>query len=220
MELQDHANALSSSGRVSQPRPIAATQREISSDFETFLRMLTVQMQNQNPLEPIEASDFAVQLATFSGVEQQVRTNDLLTQMMSKMGLSELSEWIDREVLTAAPKYVDGSPMRFIVPENPDADYAELVFQTGSGTEKGRFAASVNRTDLEFTPPDYGSADYLDAGLYTVKIEWFNKGVPLGAEPALSYSKVAEARMDEGTVKLVLEHGHSVASTDILGVRR
>jgi flagellar basal-body rod modification protein FlgD len=51
---------------------------KISSDFETFLKMLTVQMQNQDPLNPVDSSDYATQLATFSGVEQQVQTNDLL----------------------------------------------------------------------------------------------------------------------------------------------
>ena len=69
-------------GTRAAPAPAAAPQGaekpKISSDFETFLRMLTVQMQNQDPLNPIQSSDFAVQLATFSGVEQQVRTNDLL----------------------------------------------------------------------------------------------------------------------------------------------
>ena len=44
-----------------------------SSDFETFLKMLTVQMQNQDPLNPVESTDYAVQLATFSGVEQNSR---------------------------------------------------------------------------------------------------------------------------------------------------
>ena len=50
----------------------------ISSDFETFLKMLTVQMENQDPLNPTDSSEYAMQLATFSGVEQQVLTNDLL----------------------------------------------------------------------------------------------------------------------------------------------
>jgi len=40
----------------------------ITSDFDTFLRMLTVQMQNQDPLNPIDSADYAVQLATFSGI--------------------------------------------------------------------------------------------------------------------------------------------------------
>lgn len=220
MEMPSHSDAVSAANRGLQPLPGDSKKREISSDFETFLRMLTVQMQNQNPLEPIEASDFAVQLATFSGVEQQVRTNDLLSQMMSKMTLSELSEWIDRQVLTTAPKYVDGTPMRFIVPENAEATHAELVFQTASGTETRRFAASVNRTELDFTPPPYGSADYLDAGVYSVKIEWFRDGTFLGAEAASSYSNVTEARVENDGVQLVLEHGHAVSSADILGIRR
>ena len=47
------------------------TAPAMTTDFETFLRMLTVQMQNQNPLNPMESQEFAVQLATFSGVEQR-----------------------------------------------------------------------------------------------------------------------------------------------------
>jgi len=58
----------------------------ISSDFETFLIMLTTQMENQDPLNPIESSDYAVQLATFSSVEQQVLTNDLLGTLSEQMG--------------------------------------------------------------------------------------------------------------------------------------
>lgn len=55
-------------------------------DFETFLKMLTTQIRNQDPLNPMEGSDFAVQLATFSGVEQQVQTNDLLQKMTDQLG--------------------------------------------------------------------------------------------------------------------------------------
>ena len=40
-----------------------------TSDFETFLKMLTVQLENQDPLNPMESTEFAVQLATFSGAE-------------------------------------------------------------------------------------------------------------------------------------------------------
>ena len=58
-----------------------STRAEVSSDFETFLKMLTVQMQNQDPLNPVDSSDYAIQLATFSGVEQQVKTNDLLASL-------------------------------------------------------------------------------------------------------------------------------------------
>ena len=61
----------------SQSTSIAPSSNSaLSSDFETFLKMLTVQMENQDPLNPVDSADFAVQLATFSSVEQQVLTND------------------------------------------------------------------------------------------------------------------------------------------------
>ena len=78
----------------------------ISADFETFLKMLTVQMQNQDPLNPIDSADYAVQLATFSGVEQQVQTNDLLKGLAASLGaagLSEMAGWVGMEARTAAP---------------------------------------------------------------------------------------------------------------------
>ena len=53
----------------------------IGSDFDTFLKLLTTQMKNQDPLNPIDSTDYATQLATFSGVEQQTRTNQLLESL-------------------------------------------------------------------------------------------------------------------------------------------
>ena len=66
------------------------TASKISSDFETFLKMLTAQISNQDPLNPIDASDYSTQLATFSGVEQQVLTNDLLRQIQNKLTATDL----------------------------------------------------------------------------------------------------------------------------------
>jgi flagellar basal-body rod modification protein FlgD len=96
------------------PPPAPAAPRGIASDFDTFLRMLTVQMRNQDPLDPIDSADYAVQLATFSGVEQQVRTNELLTALTSQMGLGGLAEmgaWVGREARAAVPARFDGTPV-------------------------------------------------------------------------------------------------------------
>ena len=70
---------------LSQTSTTASTRSQISSDFDTFLKMLTAQMQNQDPFNPIDSTDYATQLATFSGVEQQTRTNDLLTNLGSQI---------------------------------------------------------------------------------------------------------------------------------------
>jgi flagellar basal-body rod modification protein FlgD len=92
----------------------SAPASAITSDFTTFLKMLTVQMQNQDPLNPIDSSDYAVQLATFSGVEQQVQTNQLLAEMTARfnqMGMSEMAGWIGQEARSNAVVTFDGDPV-------------------------------------------------------------------------------------------------------------
>jgi flagellar basal-body rod modification protein FlgD len=52
-----------------------------SEDFDTFLTLLTAQVENQDPLAPLDSTQFVEQLATFSALEQQVTTNDHLEKI-------------------------------------------------------------------------------------------------------------------------------------------
>ncbi|MCB1473055.1 MAG: flagellar hook assembly protein FlgD [Rhodobiaceae bacterium] len=57
----------------------AATDRAgIADNFDTFLQILTTQLKNQNPLEPLDTNEFTAQLVQFSQVEQQIKQNDNL----------------------------------------------------------------------------------------------------------------------------------------------
>ena len=109
---------------------------KISSDFNTFLRMLTVQMQNQDPMNPIDSADYAVQLATFSGVEQQVQTNQLLAEMQGKfqqLGMAEMASWIGKEARSAAPVRYDGSAVTLSPNPAAGANRAVLVVKDAQG---------------------------------------------------------------------------------------
>jgi flagellar basal-body rod modification protein FlgD len=64
------------------------SQTKLGSDFKTFLTMLTTQLQNQDPLSPMDSSQFTQQLVSFSGVEQQIAANDKLAQII---GLQQTS---------------------------------------------------------------------------------------------------------------------------------
>ena len=79
-------NTTTPSGAASSSKPSAAKTSSISSDYQMFLKLLTTQMTNQDPSSPMDSADYAVQLATFSQVEQQVKTNDLLTSLATQMG--------------------------------------------------------------------------------------------------------------------------------------
>ncbi len=59
-----------------------ASRKTIAEDFDTFLTLLTTQLKNQNPLDPLDTNQFTQQLVQFTGVEQQLKTNDYLAAMM------------------------------------------------------------------------------------------------------------------------------------------
>src|ERR1700692_84650 len=56
---------------------------EIASNFTTFLQLLTTQLQNQDPLSPMDTNQFTQQLVQFASVEQQMKSNDSLSTLVS-----------------------------------------------------------------------------------------------------------------------------------------
>jgi flagellar basal-body rod modification protein FlgD len=199
----------------------AAPKPRISSDFDTFLKMLTAQMQNQDPLNPIDSADYATQLATFSGVEQQMRTNDLLSSLGSQMavlGMSQLAGWVGQEARANAPVWMDGDPVTMQLSPAVGADRAVLVVRNASG-------ALVSREEVPTTPGLYdwlggdAAGDPLPEGRYTLSLESFSGETRLGESPVESYARIIEARNGPTGATLVLEGGVEVPSAAITALR-
>ena len=55
----------------------------LAGNFTTFLSLLTTQLKNQNPLEPLDTNQFTQQLVQFSQVEQQLKTNEQLASIVA-----------------------------------------------------------------------------------------------------------------------------------------
>jgi flagellar basal-body rod modification protein FlgD len=68
---------------ATQANATAKAQKSLSGNYETFLRLLTTQLQNQDPLEPLDATKFTEQLVSYSQVEQQIATNSSLNTLIS-----------------------------------------------------------------------------------------------------------------------------------------
>jgi flagellar basal-body rod modification protein FlgD len=58
----------------------ALDKTEIASNFTMFLQLLTTQLRNQNPLDPLDTNQFTQQLVQFAQVEQQMKSNDQLAK--------------------------------------------------------------------------------------------------------------------------------------------
>jgi flagellar basal-body rod modification protein FlgD len=61
----------------------ALASQQIAGNFQTFLQLLTTQLQNQNPLDPLDTNQFTQQLVEFAGVEQQLNANSSLQTLVS-----------------------------------------------------------------------------------------------------------------------------------------
>src|SRR5882672_11737048 len=65
------------------PATTNVASNTIAGNFDTFLQLLTTQLKNQNPLDPLDTNQFTQQLVQFSSVEQQLKTNDYLSALVA-----------------------------------------------------------------------------------------------------------------------------------------
>jgi flagellar basal-body rod modification protein FlgD len=80
----------SSSSAASSANSLASQQ--IAGNFQSFLTLLTTQLQNQNPLDPLDTNQFTQQLVEFAGVQQQLNTNDSLSTLVSLQQTTQSTE--------------------------------------------------------------------------------------------------------------------------------
>lgn len=64
----------------------------LADNFGNFLKLLTTQLQNQDPTSPMDADQFTQQLVQFSGVEQQIKSNETLGELAALMQADQLSQ--------------------------------------------------------------------------------------------------------------------------------
>jgi flagellar basal-body rod modification protein FlgD len=84
----------------------STTGSTLAGNFQTFLTLLTTQLQNQNPLSPLDTNQFTQQLVQFASVEQQLKTNDQLTTLVSLQQTAQSTQALTFVGKTAV---VDGS---------------------------------------------------------------------------------------------------------------
>lgn len=207
---------------TAQPAPaVSAKSALASSDFETFLKMLTVQMQNQDPVNPIDSADYAVQLATFSGVEQAVRTNQLLESLQSQFGLlgmAQLAGWVGQQARSAAPVYMDGTPVTLSPSPAPAADRAVLVVKDAQGRLVAREDIPASNAPYQWLGAGSTGAP-LPVGPYQLALESYYGADLLSTTPVEHYAPIMEVRGGAGGTKVVLHGGIEIPATDVTALR-
>lgn len=197
------------------------TSSATSSDYETFLLMLTTQLENQDPTDPADADELAVQLATFSGVEQQTYTNELLNDLIEQTSVSSLAElggWVGREVLAGGPTTFDGSPVDLEVTVPALADKAELVVYRDDGTEVQRLPLDDTSSSISWAGTDQ-SGTPMPVGTYWFGVEATSLGQPLSGGTVSTYRAIDEVRVGSPSSILITKAGDEIELTDVVALR-
>jgi flagellar basal-body rod modification protein FlgD len=123
-------------------RPAAGAGRDggLFANFEDFLRLLTTQLQQQDPLTPMDSEKFTQQLVEFAAVEQASRTNDRLAKLIDTVAAGQLltaAGYVGREVEFAGDTLFLGEAgearIAYSLPRT--AASAELVVRSEKGEE-------------------------------------------------------------------------------------
>ncbi len=133
----------------------AQSAATLSTNFDTFLTILTAQIQNQDPLEPMDSTQFTEQLVQFSGVEQQIRVNTQLETLIkatnSGAGAS-LSGYLGQEAeIDSAGAQFTGDPVKWRYELPSEASSATITVTDAAGKVLYSKTGELKAGSHEFT---------------------------------------------------------------------
>lgn len=195
---------------------------KLTSDFDTFIQLLTAQAKYQDPTEPMDNTEYASQLADFSMVEQQVLTNENLSGVQGQLGLGNmaaLTGWVGMEVRAATDAQFDGSnPIRVAPNPAASADEVTLVVKNSDGEEVNRIPLPVSAEPYDWDGTNF-SGDTVPVGAYAFVVESSVDGEVVLTDLAEVYTDVRETQMQGSDVVLITETGTAILATSVTALR-
>lgn len=188
------------------------------ADFQTFLTMLTAQLKNQDPLNPMESTDFAIQLATFAGVEQAALSNRFLEQIAGQSGGAGIAGWIGKEARTTAPVWFGDRAITLDVAPHNLADSVQLVTRNANGREVTREEIGPGAGQIDWLGRTEDGAKLPD-GAYSFTLESRRGGELISDTPVGAYARIVEAQFDASGGRVVFEGGTSAPAAEVTALR-
>lgn len=216
-DLPTAANAALPPATKSQKSAAAA-----ASDFQNFLSLLTAQLRNQDPLSPLDSTQFVEQLATFSSVEQQIETNRLLEELVGgagNSGLQSATSWIGKDVEAESESArFTGQPLTFAIPARAGEAPTEIVVRTGADAVVYREPVGIGQSSFTWKGID-SSGNETPQGDYKFTVDYSRDGAVVGTGALRTTARVTEARLVDGALRLVLENGSLIDPATVSAVR-
>ena len=194
---------------------------KLASDFDTFLKLLTTQLKNQDPSKPFDSTEFVGQLASFSAVEQQIATNTKLDGLIAALNgdaATGLAQWVDRDVLSDAPIDFDGAPVPVHYTLPKDTTSASVLVYDANDTLVDRIAVLPGTSETVWDGLALDGSP-MPVGQYSFSIETYENTTLTGTQPAQTFSTVVEARLHNDEPHVLFADGSMMAVGAITAVR-
>lgn len=161
---------------LNQQQTTNAAGTKLADDFAQFLTLLTVQLQNQDPLSPMDSTEFTNQLVAFTGVEQQINTNqklDSLVAMNIGNSFSSALNYVGKEASYISSEfYHDGSPSEIKYALNGNAVTAKIRILNEEGTIIYEADANTSTGSHDFTWDGKNkNGAQVEKGTYEIRID-------------------------------------------------
>ena len=202
----------------------AASRQTIADNFDTFLSLLTTQLKNQNPLDPMDTTQFTQQLVQFTSVEQQLKTNEFLeTLMLSSQNTakSDAVSYIGKEVTSSGRtgELTDANAVFWAYSADANAANANVTIKDANGqvvySENGPLTAGPGT----FRWDGIGSDGNLKQnGIYTIDIQGKDAN---GKDVRISTASIGIVTAVDftGDIPILAVGTRRVAITDVTDVR-
>lgn len=189
------------------------SKAKLTDNFDTFLTLLTAQLQNQDPLQPVDSTEFTNQLVQFSGVEQQIETNSALADLISITAAStaaSLSGYLGKtiEVQSATADLTEnGINWLYELPDDAESVILSVKSENGSIVYTETIPATA-AGDYEFNwDGKLTNGNSVTSGTYSLLVGATDKNSePLSVAPRLR-TNVSGIDLSTGTTSLTTDAG-------------
>lgn len=201
----------------------ATSAKSLAQNFDTFLTMLTTQLKHQDPLSPMDSTEFTNQLVQFAGVEQQINANSNLEKLISATNLNTKSQAINYightiEADTSAVPLQDGKA-NFSVTLAAEPSSAAVVIKNADGDIVANLSLqkTTDRQEITWDGKDLNGKQ-LDDGLYTATVSALDSDGASVEGAVTVYGKVTDVASDSD--ETLIGMGKVVVSIDkVLTIR-
>ncbi len=198
--------------------------QSLADNFDTFLALLTTQLQNQDPLEPLKSEQFTEQLVQFSGVEQAISTNkklDALLDLQTSNQLNSSVSYIGRSAEFVSDKLLltdEGGKISYGLASKSAQTTISIVDSSGRVVRAVNGATGAGRHEYAWDGRDGGGVELPD-GVYNFSVTAVTADNETIDTVSATFGTVTGVEIVDGEATLIMGDLGGVSFEQIFAIR-